>query len=248
MYSNKGIIVTGGNHGIGKQICLDYLDAGAKVCMIDIADKLDAELEHENLFFYQGDVSNKGDLLEFVAFCKDKLTSIDIIINNACVGRKGILSDCSYEDFDYVLSLGLKAPYFLALQCKQQLIENKGSIINIASSRAFQSEPDSEAYASTKGGIVALSHALAMSLKGSVRVNAIAPGWINVTSQEDFETADKQSIPAGIVGEPSDISNMVLFLTSDKAKFITGQTYIIDGGMEKQMIYNDSWNWKYQEK
>ncbi len=245
---NKGVVVTGGNHGIGKQICLDYLRVGYDVCMIDIDSSLDKELVHSNLHFYCGDITKKSVLDDFVSFCKNKMSSIDVIVNNACVGKKGILSDCSYEDFDYVLSIGVKAPYYLVQSFKQQLIESRGNVINIASTRAFQSEPDSEAYASAKGAIVALTHSLAISLSPSVRVNAIAPGWIDVYDTEQFDPIDEQSIPAGRVGKPEDISNMVLYLCSDKGGFITGQTYVIDGGMEKQMIYHDSWNWKYNGK
>ncbi|WP_249029126.1 SDR family oxidoreductase [Tannockella kyphosi] len=247
-FLNKGVIVTGGNHGIGKQICLDYLAAGATVCMVDSNEELDQYLKCEKLFFYNGDVANKEVLVSFIQFCKEKLETIDILINNACVGSKGILSDCSYEMFDRTLAIGLKAPYELSRLCKEELIKNKGKIVNIASSRAFQSQKDGEAYASAKGGIVALTHALSNSLSPYVQVNAIAPGWIDVEETEVFDCLDEQSIPVGRVGKPKDISEAVLFITSQKASFLTGETIVIDGGMSKQMIYHNDEGWLFQGK
>jgi len=243
---NRGIIVTGGGHGIGRQICMDFLQAGDKVCFIDKDEMRSAEFAkmHDNLFFYHGDVADPETLKKFADFAMEKLERIDVLVNNACTGVKGILSDLSYEEFDYTLSVGLKAPYELSRLCKDELKRNKGRIINIASTRAFQSEPDSEAYASTKGGIVALTHALAMSLAPDVLVNCIAPGWINVTGQQEFSHEDLAAIPAGKVGTPKDISDMVMFLCEHD--FITGETFIIDGGMNKRMIYHGDWNWYYK--
>lgn len=241
----RGIIVTGGGHGIGKQICLDFLKVGDLVCFIDINKDMGIELANENdyLYFYHGDVANKEDLKQFVKFAKEKMGRIDVLVNNAGGGLKGILSDLDYDSFDYVLAVGLKAPYELSRLCKEELIKNKGRIINIASSRAFQSEPDSEAYASAKGGIVALSHALAISLGPDVLVNCIAPGWINVSDSNDFSDEDTAAIPAGKIGVPKDIVDMVIFLCDHD--FITGETITIDGGMNKRMVYHGDWNWQY---
>ena len=243
----RGIIVTGGGHGIGKQICLDFLGEGHKVCFIDIDEELSREFEskHENLYYYCGDVANKDTLKSFVDFAIEKLERIDVLVNNACRGNNGILSDLDYNEFDYVLSVGLKAPYELSRLCKEELIKNRGHIINIASSRAFQSEPDSEAYASAKGGIVALTHALAISLGPDVLVNCIAPGWINVNEEANYTETDKAAIPAGKVGSPKDISKMVMYLCDND--FITGETITIDGGMNKRMIYHGDWNWQYNK-
>ncbi len=244
---NKGVIITGGGHGIGKQIALDFLESGYKVCFIDIDEKLSRKLEneHENLFYYYGDVADKDTLKSFVNFAIGKIGRVDVLVNNACKGNNGILSDLDYDGFDYVLSVGLKAPYELSRLCKEELIRNKGRIINIASSRAFQSEPDSEAYASAKGGIVALTHSLAISLGPDVLVNCIAPGWINVSDGENYTETDKVAIPAGKVGNPKDISNMVMYLCNND--FITGETITIDGGMNKRMIYHGDWNWQYNK-
>lgn len=242
---NRGIVVTGGGHGIGRQICQDFIQSGDNVCFIDIDEKNSKEFakEHPNLYFFHGDVADPSSLKSFIEYAMEKLQRIDVLVNNACRGNRGILSDLSYEDFDYILAVGLKAPYELSRLCRDELIRNKGRIINIASTRAFQSEPDSEAYASAKGGIVALTHALAMSLAPDVLVNCIAPGWINVTEGYKFSPEDFAAIPAGKVGSPKDISDMVMYLCGQD--FITGESFTIDGGMSKRMIYHGDWNWLY---
>lgn len=243
----RGVVVTGGAHGIGKQICLDFLNEGDKVCFIDIDEKRSSDFikEHpNNLFCFHGDVADPSVLNKFIEYALEKLQRIDVLVNNACRGNKGILSGLTYEEFDYTLSVGLKAPFELSRLCRDELIKNKGRIINIASTRAFQSEPDTEAYASAKGGIVALTYALAMSLAPHVLVNCIAPGWINVTDNDDFSPEDRAAVPAGRVGTPKDISDMVLFLC--RQDFITGETFVVDGGMSKRMIYHGDWNWFYK--
>ena len=241
----KGVIITGGGRGIGKQICLDFLAQSYQVCFIDIDKEAGTSFCGKDLYFFHGDIKDKRVLDNFVLFALEKMGRIDIVINNACISKGGILSNASYEDFDEVLAVGLKAPYALALLCKQELIKNKGKIINIASSRAFQSEPNSEAYASAKGGIVALTHSLAMSLAPNVLVNCIAPGWIHVDEKEIINKTDQKSIPAGKVGELKDISKMVLYLCEQT--FITGETFTIDGGMNKRMIYHNDWHWKFED-
>lgn len=242
---NRGIVVTGGGHGIGKQICQDFIQAGDQVCFIDIEEKNSAAFAEGNpkLFYFHEDVGDPLALKGFIEFSLERMARIDVLVNNACRGNKGILSGLSYEEFDYTLSIGLKAPYELSRLCKNELVKNRGRIINIASSRAFQSEPDTEAYAGTKGGIVALTHALAISLGPDVLVNCIAPGWINVTEQQEFSREDRLAIPAGKVGTPKDISDLVMFLC--KQDFITGETITVDGGMNKRMIYHGDWNWNY---
>lgn len=244
-YERKGVIITGGNQGIGKALCRGYLSQGATVCMIDLNEKLDPDLEDDKLHFFCGDIARKRVLEVFSEFCIEKLDSIDILVNNACISKKGILSGCSYEDFDYVLSVGVKAPYYLSSLLMDGLIQSKGNIINIASSRSFQSQPDTEAYTSTKGGIYALTHGLSMSLKGKVRVNAIAPGWIDTTNGANITVEDVEAIPVNRVGNCQDIVNMAMFLSSEKASFITGETMVVDGGMSRQMVYHDDHNWTY---
>ena len=244
-YKDYGVVVTGGGHGIGKGIIEEFVQEGAKVCFIDINESYGKLLESESVFFYHGDVSLEKDLNQFISFCKKKLNRIDILINNACVSHQGIMSQCGYQEFQKTLSIGLIAPYYLSLQFQDELKKQKGSIINIASSRAFQSEPNTESYTSAKGGIVALTHALAISLSGDVRVNCIAPVWIDVNDTEEFSKEDQMAIPVGRVGKPKDIAKMVTFLCSEDAGFITGETFIVDGGMSKRMIYHGDHGWQY---
>lgn len=244
-YKNYGVVVTGGGHGIGKTIIEEFVREGAKVCFIDINADYGKSLVSESVFFFHGDVSLEDDLNQFISFCKEKLERIDVLVNNACVSHRGSLSRCTYQEFQKSLSIGVTAPYYLSLQCQDELKKNKGSIINIASSRAFQSEPDTESYTSAKGGIVALTHALAISLSGQVRVNCIAPGWIDVNDTEGFSKEDETAIPVGRVGKPIDIARMVMFLCSEDAGFITGETFVVDGGMSKRMIYHGDHGWEY---
>lgn len=244
-YKNYGVVVTGGGHGIGKAIIEEFVREGAKVCFIDINADYGKSLVSESVFFFHGDVSLEDDLNQFISFCKEKLERIDLLVNNACVSHRGSLSRCTYQEFQKSLSIGVTAPYYLSLQCQDELKKNKGSIINIASSRAFQSEPDTESYTSAKGGIVALTHALAISLSGQVRVNCIAPGWIDVNDTEGFSKEDETAIPVGRVGKPIDIARMVMFLCSEDAGFITGETFVVDGGMSKRMIYHGDHGWEY---
>ena len=157
---------------------------------------------------------------------------------------KGI-DECTYQEFQYAMSVGVTAPFYLAKLLKDHLTEG-ASIINISSSRDRMSQPQTESYTAAKGGIAALTHALAVSLAGKARVNSISPGWID-TAYAVYEGADAVQQPAGRVGNPMDIANMVLFLCSDKAGFITGENICIDGGMTKQMIYHGDNGWKLEE-
>ena len=165
-----------------------------------------------------------------------------MLLNNALPLMKGI-NDCSYEEFEYVLSVGVTAPFYLS-KLFLPYFNKGGSIINISSSRDRMSQAQTESYTAAKGGIAALTHALAVSLAGRVRVNSISPGWID-TSYKEYEGADAMQQPVGRAGNPLDIANAVIFLCSDKAGFITGENICIDGGMTKQMIYHGDNGWKY---
>ena len=244
-YKDYGVVVTGGGHGIGKAVIEEFVREGAQICFVDINEEYGKALEGDSIFFYHGDVSLEQDLKQFIIFCKEKLERIDILINNACVSHQGIVSQCCYQEFQKSLAIGVTAPYYLSLQFQDELKKNHGSIINIASSRAFQSEPNTESYTSAKGGIVALTHALAISLSGKVRVNCIAPGWIDVNDTKSFSKEDETAIPVGRVGKPQDIAKMVSFLCSKDAGFITGETFVVDGGMSKRMIYHGDHGWEY---
>ena len=231
IFKDKVVIVTGGANGIGKCIADEFRKQGACVYVIDLQ-----EGEH-----FVGDISKKEVLEAFVAEVLKKHDRIDCIINNALPLMKGI-DECSYEEFQYALSVGVTAPFYLVKLLMNHLAEG-ASIVNISSSRDRMSQPQTESYTAAKGGIAALTHALAVSLAGRARVNSISPGWID-TSYVVYEGPDAIQQPVGRVGNPMDITNMVLFLCSDKAGFITGENICIDGGMTKQMIYHGDCNWE----
>ena len=234
MFKDKVAVITGGAQGIGKVIAQEFEKNGAHVCVIDIK---------ENSYF-MGDLSKKEDMEKFVKNVIDTYGEVDFLINNAIPMTKGI-NECSYEEFEYALKVGVTAPFYLT-KLFMPYFAKDASIINISSSRDRMSQPQTESYTAAKGGIAALTHALAVSLSGKVRVNSISPGWID-TDFTVYEGADAIQQPAGRVGNPLDIANMVLFLCSDKAGFITGENICIDGGMTKQMIYHGDFGWKLEE-
>ena len=230
--TQKTAVVTGGAHGIGKCIADEFRRNGAKVYVIDKAAG-----DH-----YVGDLSDKAVLEYFAKKVISEAGRIDYLINNALPLMKGI-NECSYEEFQYALSVGITAPFYLAKLFAPHFREG-ACIINISSSRDRMSQPQTESYTAAKGGIAALTHALAASFAGKVRVNSISPGWID-TDYKVYEGPDALQQPAGRVGNPMDIANMVMFLCSDKAGFITGENICIDGGMTKLMIYHDDHGWTY---
>ena len=229
-FKDKVVIVTGGAHGIGQAIAEDFKKEGALVEIIDIA-----EGSH-----YVGDIASKETLETFSTYVLEKYGRIDYLINNALPPMRGI-DECSYEEFQYALSVGVTAPFHLTKLFKDSF--NEGAvIINISSSRDRMSQANTESYTAAKGGIAALTHALMISLRGKARVNSISPGWID-THGNTYTGPDAYQQPAGRVGNPQDISSMVLFLCSSKASFINGENICIDGGMTKQMIYHDDGGW-----
>ena len=232
-FKEKVVIVTGGANGIGRCIADEFRNRGAIVYVID---------KQEGAHFV-GDISKKEVLDAFVAQVLNKHNKVDIIINNALPLMKGI-DECSYEEFQYALSVGITAPFYLVKLLKDQLSVG-ASIINISSSRDRMSQPQTESYTAAKGGIAALTHALAVSLSGKARVNSISPGWID-TSYTVYDGPDASQQPVGRVGNPMDIANMVLFLCTDKAGFITGENICIDGGMTRHMIYHGDFGWKLE--
>ena len=236
-FNNKIAIVTGGSSGIGKKICEQFFKLGAKVVIID-KNETNADCD----YFFQGDVTQKDVLINFTNKIIEKYGKIDFLINNAGLSKGG-LETCSLDDFLYVQKLSLLAPFALVKLLKNNLNEN-AAIINISSTRAFQSQSDWESYAAAKGGLISLTHAMAVTLKGKARVNSISPGWIDTIGYE-FSDKDIKQHPAEKVGEPIDIANAVLFLCSNKAKFITAENITIDGGMSKLMIYHNDEEWEY---
>lgn len=234
-FKDKVVIVTGGAHGIGRCIAEEFSKAGAHVEVIDI------RLGNH----YVGDISKKEVLEAFAAEVIERHGKVDVIVNNALPLMKGI-DECTYEEFQYALSVGVTAPFYLVKLLKEHLSQG-ASIINLSSSRDRMSMPQTESYTAAKGGIAALTHALAVSLAGKARVNSISPGWID-TDYTVYDGPDATQQPAGRVGNPMDIANMVLFLCSDKAGFVTGENICIDGGMTKLMIYHAEHGWTLNDK
>ena len=223
MSKDKVVAVTGGANGIGKVIAEEFRKNGAVVCVID---------KEENDYF-TGDISSKETLEAFAEKVLNDYGHIDYLINNALPIMRGI-STCTYEEFEYALKVGVTAPFYLSKLFAPHFA--KGAVIvNISSSRDRMSQPQTESYTAAKGGIAALTPALAVSLAGRVRVNSVSPGWID-TAYTVYEGPDATQQPVHRVGNPMDIANMVLYLCSEKAGFITGENICIDGGMTKQMI------------
>ncbi len=233
MFQDKIAVVTGGAKGIGKAIAEEFRKAGAKVCIIDLLDN-DG---------FTGDLAEQTVLENFARKVIAEHGHVDYLINNALPLMKGI-DECSYEEFNYALCVGVTAPFYLTKLFAPHFAPG-AAIVNISSSRDRMSQPQTESYTAAKGGISALTHALAVSLAGKVRVNSISPGWID-TDYTVYEGADAIQHPAGRVGNPLDIAHMVLYLCSDKAGFITGENICIDGGMTRQMIYHNDFGWTLQ--
>ena len=232
-FKDKVAVITGGAQGIGRCIAEEFRKAGAAVCVID----------KQQGDYFVGDLADKETLEQFAKEVIAQYGHVDYLINNALPLMKGI-TECSYEEFQYALSVGVTAPFYLAKLFAPHFSEG-AAIVNISSSRDRMSQPQTESYTAAKGGIAALTHALAVSLAGKVRVNSISPGWID-TAYTVYEGPDAIQQPAGRVGNPMDIASMVLFLCSDKAGFITGENICIDGGMTRQMIYHGDYGWKLE--
>ena len=243
----KVAIVTGGAQGIGSVIADEFQQAGYNVVSIDKDAEALGEFckEHPGITCIETDVSIEVEIKAAVEAVMNKLGRIDCMVNNAGIGLFKPLDELSFEEWNYVIATNLSSVFLFAKYASKYLKESKGCMINIASTRAFMSEPNTESYSASKGGIVALTHALAISLGPDVKVNCISPGWIDVSSlkkssqrkEEKISEADHAQHPAGRVGVPKDIADMALFLAQQHNSFITGQNFIIDGGMTKKMIY-----------
>ena len=233
-FEGKVVVITGAAKGIGKCLADVFAQKGAIVCDIDFLPGC----------YFQGDVGRENVLDAFADRVIAEHGRVDILINNAPPIMRG-LEKCTYRDFNYALRVGITAPFYLTKRFAPYFSQG-ASVINISSTRSRMSMPQTESYTAAKGGIDALTHALAVSLKGKVRVNAISPGWID-TDYTEYEGPDATQQPAGRVGNPMDIAEAVLYLASEKASFITGQNLVIDGGMTAQMIYHGDHGWSLKE-
>ena len=230
-FTNKIVVVTGGARGIGKCIREAFEAAGATVCVIDLLDN----------DYFVGDLADKETLERFAAKVISDHGRVDYLIHNAAPKMCG-LTEGSYEDFEYALKVGVTAPFYLTKLLSPYFGEG-AAVVNISSSRDRMSQPETESYTAAKGGISALTHALAVTLAGKARVNSVSPGWID-NAYTVYEGPDATQQPAGRVGVPPDIANMVLYLCSDMAGFITGENVCIDGGMTRLMIYHGDHGWE----
>jgi NAD(P)-dependent dehydrogenase (short-subunit alcohol dehydrogenase family) len=232
-FEGKVAVITGGAHGIGKATAEAFRREGARVYVIDLMPG----------DWFTGDISDRQTLERFAESVIQSSVHVDCLVNNAPPRMKGI-DDCSWEEFTQALTVGVTAPFYLTKLLAPHFAKG-ASVVNISSSRDRMSQPQTESYTAAKGGIAALTHALAISLAGKARVNSISPGWIDTLSS-DIEGADARQQPVGRVGRPEDIAEAVLFLCSKKAGFITGENLCIDGGMTKMMIYHGEHGWTYE--
>ncbi len=248
----KVAIVTGGGQGIGKAIAKRFLQEGLNVAIAEIDEDAGKETEAEfqplgSIRFIHTDVSDEESVKSLIRETKNSFSRIDILVNNAARSdpENSPITELSLEDWNKTISINLTGAFLSTKHSVNELRKNQGTIINIASTRALMSEANTEAYSVSKGGILALTHALAISLGPDIRVNCISPGWIEVSEwkkqairqKPKLSEGDHQQHPVGRVGKPEDIASLVLYLASNEASFITGENFIVDGGMTRKMIY-----------
>lgn len=248
-FSDKVVVITGGALGIGRALTRDFFEKGAKVAFIDKegeegeANRKFIEEAGGEVLFFEGDLGEERVLHAFVKATISKFGGVDYLINNACLNLGGIFTPCSFEEFNYVLRVGVSAPYLLSQLFLPHFREG-AAIVNISSTRATMSQSNSESYSATKGAISALTHALAISLAGQVRVNAISPGWIDTTNSP-HTPSDLGQHPSKRIGKSDDIVRAVSFLCDEENSFITGENLVIDGGMSRLMVYHGDEGWSY---
>ncbi|NLY80453.1 MAG: glucose 1-dehydrogenase [Lysinibacillus sp.] len=247
-FLNKTVIVTGAGNGIGKGVALLYGEKGANVVLADIDEK--AGLETVTMIKEQGgeatfvktDVRQEKDLVRLMEIANETYGQINILINNAGKSLFKSPYKISIEEWDDIINTNLRSVFLGSREAAKYMRHNKegGSIVNIASTRAIMSEPNSESYAATKGGIVALTHALAASLsEDQITVNAISPGWIETRDYESLRKIDHEQHLSKRVGKPEDIARACLYLTAKENNFVTGINLVVDGGMTRKMIYEE---------
>jgi NAD(P)-dependent dehydrogenase (short-subunit alcohol dehydrogenase family) len=236
------VIVTGASQVFGLCIAEAYIAKGAQVVLADVNEKLGKEISEQLVgsVFIKTDVRKESDIKKLMKETVKQFGRIDIVINNAGKSEFKNLFDLSLDEWDDVINTNLRSVFLCsreaAVYMRKQ--ESGGSIVNIASTRAIMSEPNSEAYAASKGGIVAITHALATSLaEHRITVNAISPGWIETTAYNDLRDIDHEQHLSKRVGKPSDIAKACLYLTDPQNDFVTGINLVVDGGMTRKMIY-----------
>ncbi len=246
--TGKTALVTGGAQGIGRGVAKHLLERWMRVAVADIDEAAGRECVDEyrdlgDIRFLKTDVTREEAVAACVRETVSSFGGLYALINNAGIAGpfNGPVEELALADWQRVIDTNLTGYFLFAKHAVPHLKSAGGAIVNIASTRALQSEPHTEAYAASKGGIVALTHALAVSLGDQIRVNCISPGWIAVEewqrSDPDLRPEDHAQHPAGRVGRPADIASMVVYLISEDAGFVTGQNFIVDGGMTRKMIY-----------
>jgi NAD(P)-dependent dehydrogenase (short-subunit alcohol dehydrogenase family) len=236
-------IVTGGAQGIGRAITLYLQEKGFQVVIADITEE--AAREFSDATFVKADVSKENDVRHLIQTTVKKFGRIDALVNNVGIGINKPITELSLDEWNQVLAVNLTSIFLCTKYAVSHLKASRGAIVNIASTRALMSEVNTEAYSASKGGVVTLTHALAISLGPDVRVNCVSPGWIetrdwqHVKQEVNHSEEDKKQHPVGRVGHPNDIAAMVYYLLSDESGFITGQNFVVDGGMTKKMIYSE---------
>lgn len=232
MFTNKTVIVTGASQGIGRSVAEHFLAAGAQVIGLDIQ-----ETELPEMDFRKCDVGNFNEVIEVFSQIHKDYGAIHVLINNAGVSKFKPIWEVEEQDWDQLIDTNLKSVFICSREAARYMTADIRSIVNMASTRAFMSEPNTELYSASKGGIFALTHSLAATLsENNIRVNSIAPGWIH-TGEEALRDVDHTQHWSGRVGKPDDIARACLFLSSPENSFITGECLNIDGGMTRKMIY-----------
>ena len=244
-FQDKVVIITGAGRGIGRCVAQWYAAQGARVVIAEKDIEAGRDVEQEivstggEAFFIQTDVSSPGDVQDLMKKTVERFAAIHILINNAGISIWKTPGQLSVEEWDEVINTNLRGAFLCAREAAKTMKEQGGgSIVNIASTRAMMSEPNSEAYAASKGGIIALTHALASSLAADrIKVNCISPGWIETGDYEQLRGVDHEQHLSGRVGKPEDIARACLYLTAGENDFINGVNLVIDGGMTRKMIY-----------